>query len=175
MHLALFVVVASLMRSTQNEFAGLYYIALGLTAIPTGYANSAKWLFGAYGQFIAAKIGRKTLRFIPLFFIAFFIFTLIGSLWGLVFFYAAVFLQSILNNQAEAEIQDNTPSEVRATTLSMLGFASNIVLIPLSLLFGWITQQISVYAAYQMITVIGGLYLIGWFFVSRKHLAKLYS
>lgn len=68
LQLALFVIFAALLRSTQNEFAGLYYIALGLTAIPTGYANAGKWLVGAWGQFIAQKVGRRIFRLIPVFF-----------------------------------------------------------------------------------------------------------
>ncbi len=172
--LALFTVVAGILRSTQNEFAGLYYIALGLTAIPTGYANAAKWFSGAFGQYIAEKIGRKALRLIPLFFLSFFVFTLLESLWGLVFFYLAVFLQSVLANQSEAEIQDNTPSEVRATTLSLLGFTSNIVLIPIGLVFGWLTQEVSVFAAYGVLAAIGTLYLLNWLFKSRNIIKQIF-
>jgi len=171
-HLALFIVVAGMLRSTMNEYAGLYYIALGLTAVPTGYANAAKWLSGTLGQVIAEKIGRVALRFIPLFFLAFIGFTLFESLWGLPFFYLAVFFQSILSNQAEAEIQENTPSEVRATTLSILGFLTNIILVPLSLLFGWITQEISVYRAYQVFATIGLVYIVIWFVQGRRKIRK---
>ncbi len=169
-HLALFAVIAGMLRSTQNEFAGLYYIALGLTAIPTGYANAARWLSGTAGQFIAEKIGRKVLHFIPMLFFTFFVFTLIESLWGLIFFYMAVFLHAVMQNQAEAEIQDHTPSEIRATTLSLLGFATNVILIPIGLLFGWITQQVSVYAAYQVLAVVGLIYSIVWLLRGRAHI-----
>ena len=75
-----------------------------------------------------------------------------------------------MQNQAEAEIQDHTPSEIRATTLSLLGFATNVILIPIGLLFGWITQQVSVYAAYQVLAVVGLIYSIVWLLRGRAHI-----
>jgi hypothetical protein len=94
--------------------------------------------------------------------ITFVVFSAVESLWGLPFFYGAVFLQAILSNQTEAEFQDNTPSEVRATTLSMLGFAANAILIPLGLLFGYIAEVQTIFSAYKFFALIGLLYVSYW-------------
>ncbi|HEY5138939.1 MAG TPA: MFS transporter, partial [Methylococcales bacterium] len=136
-HLAFFSVMAGILRSTQNEFAGLYYIALGLTAIPTGYVNAAKWLTGSLGQVYARRIGRKSLKLVPVMFVSFFLFTLFHSVVGIIFFLIAVLLHSIMQNQAEAEIQNHISSDIRATTISSISFMTNVILVPLGLAFGW--------------------------------------
>ncbi len=175
LNLAIFSVIAGVLRNSQNEFAGLYYIALGLTAIPTGYVNAVKWLSGAVGQVYARRIGRKAFILMPVLFISFLIFTLIHSRYGLIFFMLAVLLQAILANQAEAEIQNHIHSETRATTLSAISFLTNIVLIPLGLAFGWIAGKYSPFKSYQLIAAIGILYLIYWIFKGRGEISVLYN
>ena len=173
-HLAFFMIIVGILRNTVYEYGGLYYIALGMTAVSLGYVNSIKWFSAAIGQLVAPKIGRKLLKYIPILFISFGIFSITQSVWGLIFYYLAVFMFSMLNNQAEAEIQDNTPSYVRATTLSLLGFITNVALIPLGLAFGWIAGVQNVFSAYQMIAVIGVAYLAIWALISRKYIKKAY-
>lgn len=175
LHLAFFVVVGGILRNSQNEFAGLYYIALGFTAIPTGYANAMKWFSGSLGQYYAEKVGRNILRFMPIMFIAFLGFTLIHSPIGLAFFYLAVFLHATTQNQAEAEIQNHITSSLRATTLSVLTFSTNVILVPLGLLFGWVAQNYSVYRSYQVVAAIGGVYLVSWLLFGRKAIRLAYS
>jgi len=118
-------------------------------------------------------LGRQALRFAPAFFVAFTLFTLIHNRWSLVFFYLAGFLYSVLYNQAEAATQEIIPSEIRATTLSVLTFAGNVVLVPLSLLFGWLAQH-SVFNAYFMVAAVGLLYLASWLVAGRKELRQIY-
>lgn len=174
-HLAFFAVVAGVLRNSQNEFAGLYYMALGLTAIPTGYANAAKWLVSSFGQASARRIGRRALMLIPVFIISFTLFTLIDSKFGLIFFYLAVLLHAILQNQTEAEIQNHIGSEIRATSISALSFMTNAILVPMGLLFGWVASQFSVMKSYQLIAVIGLIYLLFWAIKGRKHISVLYG
>src|SRR6185437_10595584 len=99
--------------------------------------------------------------------------SLIHNRWSLVFFYLACFLYSIIYNQAESAAQDVIPNEIRATTLSVLTFASNVILVPLSLLFGWLAQR-SVFNAYLMISVVGLLYLGSWLITGRRELRQVY-
>jgi len=168
LQLALLITAAGVLRSAQNEYAGLLFIALGLGAIPMGYATAVKWLVSSFGQIIAPKIGRRVLKLTPLFFITFLLFSVVQSQWSLLFFYVSCFLYAIISNQAEAAVQDNTPSEIRATMLSIFSFASNIILVPLSILFGWIAQHSNVFNAYLMIAAVGILYLISWMLRGRK-------
>jgi MFS family permease len=173
LQLSLLVTAVSVLRSAQNEYAGLLFVALGMGAIPMGYGTAAKWLFSAFGQVVAPKIGRRAVQLAPVFFVAFTLFTLIHSRWSLLFFYIAGFLYSVIYNQAEAAVQDVTPSEIRATTLSVLTFASNVILVPLSVFFGLLAQH-SVFNAYFMISAVGLLYLLSWFVVGRRDLQPIY-
>jgi MFS family permease len=173
LQLSLLITAVSVLRSAQNEYAGLLFVALGMGAIPMGWGTAGKWLLSSFGQVIAPKIGRQALRLTPVFFITFTLFSLVHSRWSLVFFYIAGLLYSIIYNQAESAAQDVIPSEIRATTLSVLTFASNVVLVPLSLLFGWLANH-SVFNAYLMISIVGLLYLITWFVSGRKELQQVY-
>ena len=78
-----------------------------------------------------------------------------------------------MNNQAETEIQLHTKSEVRATTLSVMGFTTNIILIPFSFLFGWLAAEYSAFAAYKMIALIGVVYLAIWLIAGRRQISKV--
>lgn len=174
MQLALLITAASILRSAQNEYSGLLFIALGLGVIPMGFANAGKWLASSFGQIVAPKIGRRALKLAPVFFVIFTVFSLLQTPWSLVFFYTAGFLFSVISNQAEAAVQDNTPSEIRATVLSVFSFASNVILVPIGLLFGWIAQRSNVFNSYLMIAIIGLLYLASWFFAGRSVLRQIY-
>jgi len=175
LQLSLLIVAATTLRSSQNEYAPLLFLALGLSAVPIGYATVAKWLTSSLGQIAAPRLGRRTLKLTPLFFVAFALFSLIRNDWSFVFFYAASFLFSAITNQAEAAVQDVTPSELRATMLSVLNFSGNILLIPLSLLFGWIAQHSNVFNGYRMIAIVGVLYLAAWFISGRKSFHAAYN
>ncbi len=172
-HLALFLVVGGMLRSTQNEFGGLYYIGLSLSAVAMGYANAGKWISGAIGQFVAPYIGRKrAFTLLPWFFGVFLAFSVITNASGIIFFFLASALFSIASNQAEATAQGMIPSGLRATTISLTSFATNVIMIPLSLLFGWLTQQYSAFKAYQVFAIIGLVYLIIWFMSGRKEMLR---
>lgn len=167
-HLALFLTIGGMLRSTQNEFGGLYYIGLSFSAMAMGYVNAGKWLAGALGQFIAPYIGRKrAFTILPWFFVAFAFFSLITDASSITFFLLASMLYSLVANQAEATTQGLIPSGLRATTISLISFMTNIMMIPLSLLFGWVTQQYDVFHAYQIFALVGLFYLVLWFTKGR--------
>lgn len=160
-YLAMIFVAASLLNSNQNEYSGLYFIALGFGAIGNGWANAGKWLFGSLGQFLSNKLARYTRYLIPIFFVVFMIFTIYRSPIGLIFFYFATFAQSIISTNVEGLIQYNTPSSIRATTLSLLELVSNVILIPTSIVFGYIAKH-NVFNAYTFIATIGLIFGVIW-------------
>jgi len=172
LQLSLLITAVSVLRSAQNEFAGLLFVALGLGAIPMGWGAAGELLCSSFGQVVAPQIGRRALQLAPAFFLTFTLFSLIQSRWSLVFFYSAGFLYAVVYNQAEAAAQDVIPSEIRATTLSVLTFAGNVVLVPLSLLFGWVANH-SVFHAFFLVSVVGLLYLLSWLMSGRKDLQQV--
>ena len=168
-HLALFLVVSGMLRFTQNEFGSLYYISLGLSAFYMGVANAGKWLSGALGQFIAPCVGReRAFKLVPWFFVMSLVFSLINNVGSLAFFFLAAILYAVASNQAEATMQGMIPSALRATTLSLTSFTTNVIMVPLSLVFGWVTQNYSIFRSYQMFAMAGLGYLVVWFSVGRS-------
>lgn len=174
LQLSLLITAVDVLGNAQIEFSGLLFVAMGMGAIPMGWSTAGQCLFSSLGQVFAPTSGRRALQFAPLFFITFALFSLIQSRWSLILFYIAGFLYSVIYNQAEASAQDVIPSEIRATTLSVLTFARNIVLVPLSLLFGWVAQH-SVFNAFFMVSVVGLLYLLSWVLSGRRDLRQVYS
>jgi MFS family permease len=168
LQLALLMTAMGVLRGTWTEFSGLLFVVLGFSAITMGYANAAKWLIGSVGQIVAPRIGRRVLQYAPVFFCTFLLFSLFHTSWSLIFFYMAGFMYSVIANQTEAAVQDNTPSEVRATTLSVLSFSSNVLLVPLGLLFGWVAQVTNIFYAYLIIAMLGMVYLVSWFMTGRR-------
>lgn len=169
-HLALFLIIGGMLRSTQNEFAGLYYIGISLSAVLMGYTNAAKWLAGALGNLLAPLVGRRrAFMLLPWFFIAFAFFAFVAELSSLIFFLLAVLLYGVIANQAEAVIQDHVSSTLRATTLALISFSVNVIMIPLSLVFGVLAQQLNVFYGYAFFACIGLAYAVFWLVSSRRH------
>lgn len=174
LQLSLLVTAVSVLQTAQIEFGGLLFVALGMGPILLGYAGAVQCLLSAFGQVAASKVGRRALQLAPLLFATSTVFSLIHNRWSLPFFYLAVLLASVIYNQAEAAVQDATPSEIRATTLSVLTFSSNLILVPIGLLFGWLAQS-SIFNAYFMISVVVGLlYLLNWLLVGRNELRHVH-
>jgi MFS family permease len=160
-YLSMLFVAAAFLNSNQDEYSGLYFIALGFGAIGNGWASAGNWLFESVGQFLSQKLSKYTRFLVPLFFLTFMAFSIFHSPLGLIFFYLATFTQAIVSTNIEGVIQSNTPSSVRATMLSVLGFSSNILLIPTSIIFGYIARH-SVLHAYQFIGIIGLVFALIW-------------
>jgi MFS family permease len=169
LHLLFFLMVSGMLRSAQLEYSGLYYIGLGLSALAMGYVNGAKWLASAIGQILAPVLGpERAFKMLPWFFVAYAGFALIPNVNGLVLFFVSSGLFALLTNQTEATAQARIPSHLRATTLSLTTFATTAIIIPLSLVFGWIAQNFDIFRAYQFHAAIGLSYAVYWLLVSRK-------
>ena len=176
LHLALFLTIAGMLRNTQNEFSGLYYIGLSLSAVAMGYLNAGKWLAGALGQFLAPYVGRKrAFAAIPWLFVTFAVFSFITNAAGIVFFLLASCLHALIANQAEAVAQGSIPSKIRATSLSLISFATNTIMMPLSLLFGWVTKHYSVFRAYQIFALVGLIYVVVWWLKGKGVVAAAHN
>lgn len=167
-YLSSILLVTGMLRSSLNEYAGLYFIAIGFGAIGSGWANGGKWLFGALGQFLASNLAKLFPFVIAAFFIAFVIMSSWRTPLGLIFFYLCTFSFGIILNETQALIQDRVASNVRATIFSLINFGTSALMIPLGLAFGALAQHYSVFAAYQLFAVIGLIYFLVWLGWRRK-------
>jgi len=158
--LSLLLMIASLLSNFQNEYIQLYFLALGLAPIALGVLNAAFAGAAVIGQLAAGWLPKRVDRFLPILVATYAGFSLWHSKWGLVVFLISVVVRNIIENQTEAEIQDNIKSSVRATTISVVNFASNAITIPLSILFGWVVRDYGAFRGFQMVALIGAIYLI---------------
>ncbi len=168
LYLSVLLLVAGMLRSSLNEYAGLYFIAIGFGAIGSGWANGGKWLFGALGQFLSARLARLLPVMIVVFFVAFAVMSSWRTPLGLIFFYLATFTYGVIQNESQAMIQDRISSGLRATALSLINFGTSSLMIPLGLLFGWVAQHYDVFRAYQVFAFVGLFYLVIWAFWWRR-------
>lgn len=161
-YLSSILLMTSILRSSLNEYAGLYFIAIGFGAIGSGWANGGKWLFGAIGQFVASRFAKLFPFMIAIFFVAFLVMSSWRTSLGLVFFYLCTFSYGIILNETQAMVQDRVAGEVRATIFSLINFGTSALMVPLGLAFGALAQYHSVFMAYQLFAVIGLLYFVIW-------------
>lgn len=168
LYLSSILLVAGMLRSSLNEYAGLYFIAVGFGAIGSGWANGGKWLFGALGQWLSPRLVRFWPLMVGVFFVAFAVMSSWRTPLGLAFFYLATFSYGIVQNEAQALVQKRLDSSVRATALSLINFGTSTVMIPLGLAFGALAQHYSVFIAYQMFAFIGLVYLAVWLFWRKR-------
>ena len=167
-YLSTILLVTGILRSSLNEYAGLYFIAIGFGAIGSGWANGGKWLFGAIGQFLASRLAKLFPFMVAAFFLAFIVMSSWRTPLGLAFFYLCTFSYGIILNEAQAMVQDRVASDVRATIFSLINFGTSALMIPLGLAFGVLAQHYSIFAAYQLFAVIGLLYFFVWLGWRRK-------
>ncbi len=74
----------------------------------------------------------------------------------------------------EGVVQDNVPSNVRATALSTLSFSYSILVIPISVVFGYLAKH-DVFHSYQFTAANGLLFGLIWFLrpASTRHTTLL--
>ena len=172
LYLSSLLLVVGMLRSSLNEYAGLYFIAIGFGAIGSGWANGGKWLFGSIGQFISGKFVRFLLVAIAVFFLAFVVMSSWRTPLGLIFFYLCTFTHGVIQNETQAMLQTNLSSELRATALSLVNFGTSSLMIPLGLGFGWLAEHANVFVAYQLFAFMGLLYFLAWLFWRKVVLVR---
>lgn len=160
--LSFLFIAVSVLNYSQNEYAGLYYIALGFGAIGNGWANAGKWLMGAFGQFTAARLSRVAAWGVPLFFAFFMAFSLWRCWLAIFVFMTTGLLEAIVMTNLEGTLQKHTPSHIRATMLSTLTFAYSVIVIPISLVFGLLARH-DVFRAYQFTAAVAVVIAAVWF------------
>ena len=168
MYLSGILVATGILHNSIVEYAGLYFIAIGFGAIGNGWADGGKWLAGATGQYLSDKMAKWLVYLIPLFFVAFAIFSSWRTPLGLAFFFLATSIYSVIYNETQALVQDQLPSSVRATALSLIAFSVSALTVPLGLAFGAIADHSGVFRAYQLFALIGIIYGLIWLAWQRK-------
>lgn len=150
-----------------SEFGQLYALRYVSSVQLLGIIWAIYAFCWAFGSFIAHHFrARLTLVVIfatvPLILMAF-----VDDWFSLVFFMVQVIAAAIVVNQTETRVQENTPSSIRASVMSVLTTMGQLVSIPASLLMGWLIQHYDVMWALRFVAILGGLTLLYWLWASR--------
>ncbi len=87
---------------------------------------------------------------------------------SLVLFMIQAVAAAALFNQIQTRIQDNTPSAVRASILSVLSVVGRIISIPSSFVLGWLFKDYNAFWALRFVSFVAVGVLVYWLLASRR-------
>jgi MFS family permease len=164
-------VVMSILTITElfkSEFGQLYILRYISEPQLIGILWAVYALTWSLGSLIAHRF-RTRLNGLVVFTVApFVIMSFVDSGFSIILFMVQAVASAMLMNQIETRIQEETPSSVRASALSVLSSVGRAISIPASFLIGWIIQTYDVLWAMKFMAVIGIAMLIFWFYSERK-------
>jgi MFS family permease len=73
-----------------------------------------------------------------------------------------------LFNQIETRVQEATPSELRASVLSVLSAFGRVVAVPASFILGWLFRDFGAYWALRFAAAVAAFVLLYWLYIGRK-------
>ena len=163
--LVILLTVLYLIAEILYEFAQLWYIALDTPAAFMGPAFAVVLAASGLSGFLAGVVATHSRKLIVGTYVA-----LIASSVALVFVpqiivvVAAEFILAVafigLEIITKRDLHDQLPSRVRAGASSALGTTSRLLLVPIGLLFGWLSAQYSVFNAAWVLVVLSVVALV---------------
>lgn len=166
--LAVIMSALAIVELFKGEFGQLYMLRYISEPQLIGLLWAAYAFTWALGSIIAHRLrSRLTMLVVattlPLILMAF-----IDSSFSLVLFMVQAVASAALLNQIETRVQENTPSSLRASILSVLSAAGRAISIPASLILGWLFTHFDALWALRFIAGIATLVLLYWLWSSRK-------
>ncbi|MEO7364492.1 MAG: MFS transporter [Candidatus Saccharimonadales bacterium] len=143
---AIRLMIAEVMVLSIGEFGQIYILSFGISTVMLGILWAVNAIVAAGGRSQAHRLQTRPTMFIAIYCLVMAAFIAAEAHYGIALFIVAYGLNEALANIAETEIQHATKSKVRATTLSVVGFAGNVLAIPIILGYTFI------YTKYGIIT-----------------------
>lgn len=150
------------------EFQQLYLIAV---AVPIAFLGFGGTLFGFMESFWSRYAHRfekrsryamrRNLIIIAFAGLAFAIFS--QSPLGMLGLATVIGCYVVFEVLTMSDIQKKLPEELRATSASFVGLTQNLISLPFTIGFAFLTQYISVFVAFGLVGLMVGVYLIGIF------------
>ena len=169
------LVTATVSTYTLIEFSQLWYIALALPVFAFGPLHGVLMAMLGVGGLIASRVKLQDSRVRAVFLLVF-----VGSSLGLVFFRGIAFLTIVsisvfcvclicLNVLFTKLLQDSLSSKIRAGASSAVNTLSRSIIVPLSLLFGYVSRESSIFDAAK---ILAGLAIVVGFFIVVTYTTK---
>ena len=151
---------------------GQLYMFRYITAVQTvGILWAGYALAMALGSFIAHRFRARINTLIVCSVMPLVLMALIDNWFSLVLFMFQAVAAAALLNQIETRIQENTPSGVRASVLSVVSTLGRIVTVPFSFILGWLFSSYNALLAVRFVAVVAVIALVYWLLASR-HIPK---
>lgn len=136
---------------TIGEFGQIYMLSFGISTVALGIFWAIDALFAASGRILAHKFQSYAHLLIICFCAVTFVFALVNHSFGIGIFWLFYGLNEAVSNVAETEIQHETSSHIRATTLSVVSFAGNLIAIPVIIFYNRYYLHHGIFAANRLL------------------------
>lgn len=151
----------------QSEFGQLYAGRYFSSAEIIGLFWAMFAFAWSFGSLIAHRLRARLHILVVLSAVPFVAMSFIDNWFSLVLFVVQVVAGAALYNQVETRIQENTPSAVRASILSVVSSLGTALSVPVGFLFGWAFRDYNGLFAVRVVAVIAVAMLLFWLLASR--------
>jgi MFS family permease len=166
--LAIVMSALAIVELFKGDFGQLYMFRYVKQPQVIGLLWAAYAFTWALGSVIAHRFRTRLNSLVAMTTIPLVLMAFIDNWFSLVLFMVQAIFSAVLLNQIETRIQENTPSNIRASVLSVLSAVGRGISIPASFVLGWLFSEYSALWALRFVSVIALLIWLYWLWVSRK-------
>ena len=165
--LVILMSVFAVVEIFKGEFGQLYMLRYASSPEIIGLLWAAYAIAWAFGNLIAHKLYQLTNALVILSVLPLILMSFIDSWFGIVLFMIQAVASAAMLNQIETKIQHNTPSNVRASILSVVNSIGRVIVVPSGLLIGWLIRDYDVLWALRFVSLLA-LASVIYYFINTK-------
>lgn len=166
------IMVGLFIFKTICEFGQIFLLAYNENATWLGVLWAIDAAFVAFALRYAHHVQRWPWQTIGLYSVVLVLFAFVTSPIAIILFMLVYAGAEVMHNISETELQHVTPTQSRATVLSSVTFAGNLLALPLIFVFNGIFLQSSIHAANQFAAIGAAIFLAFTSIAIRRHLRK---
>lgn len=165
--LALIMSALAVVELFKGEFGQLYMLRYVSEPRVIGLLWAAYAFTWALGSVIAHRFRARLTMLVVMTTLPLLLMSFIDNKVSLGLFMVQAVASAALLNQIETRVQENTPSSVRASVLSVLSGIGRTIAIPASLMLGWLFRDYGPYWAVRFVGAVAATVLLYWLWASR--------
>lgn len=170
--LAVVMSLLTIVEYFKSDFGQLYMLHYVSSAQLLGILWAVYAFTWGLGSFIAHKLHNHLNVLIVASVLPVLLMAFVDSWPSLILFNVQAVAAAALFNQIETRIQDETPSHVRASVISVLSTIGRVVSIPASIAIGWLINQRGAFYTVRAVSIVAVVALVYWaWYVFTKKLA----
>ncbi|MFD1739559.1 MFS transporter [Bacillus salitolerans] len=165
-------IIGAILYGQLHEMSSIIYPDIGIPLSHFGYISLTITLFGGLAGVWAYKV-REKLGYVTTFgmilgisIISIYLYSEATMWWHVVYLVVAIFMMELVSPLTAGYVHHRIEDQYRVTISSLDSFLINALTILVSLLFGYVAEQWSIYVAYKMMAMI--LMVYGVFIVMLK-------